>query len=272
VQRIRLRRDAARVTNPSSGASLAVRVVSGESDQPRAGLILIPGGLSPGSDYFGVTKISERFARAGYATVEFDPDGRGDSGGSEDCNGPAQQDGLAAIINYAAGLAIVDPARIVVASFCYGLALAVGMLARHPALPVRLLVDWEGPAWRDEIKKLAPFRERRIEDPRGADAWWREREPAELLPGVAVPYQRVQSNPDHAQASVEHALELLRLATMPKHGGEGKSPWTRLNGNPPNRVFSADDRVSYLPAVAAEIVVLPYLLELVPPEGRPHLP
>jgi pimeloyl-ACP methyl ester carboxylesterase len=272
VQRIRLRRDAARVPNPATEASLAVRVVYGESDRRRPGLVLVPGSLSPGSDYFGVTGITERFARAGYAAVEFDPDGRGDSGGSEDCNGPAQQDGLAAIISYAATSSVVDPSRIVVACFCYGLALAVGTLARHPELPVRLLVDWEGPAWRDEIKRLAPFRDRRIEDLRGEDAWWREREPAELLPSVAVPYQRVQSDPDHAQASVEHALELLRLATTPEHRGEGRSPWTRLNGNPVNRVFGEGEHVSYLPAVAAEIAVLPYLLELVPAEGQPRLP
>jgi pimeloyl-ACP methyl ester carboxylesterase len=260
------------VINPSTAASLATRVIYVESDQPRPGLILVPGGLSPGSDYFGATGISERFARAGYAAVEFDVDGRGDSGGSEDCNGPDQQDGLAAIISYAAGLSFVEPTRIVIACFCYGLALAVGTLVRHPELHVRLLVDWEGPAWRDEIKRLAPFRDRHIEDPRGEDAWWREREPAELLPSVAVPYQRVQSDPDHAQASVEHALELLRLATRPEHDGDGRSPWTRLNGNPANQVFGEGQRVSYLPAVAAEIAVLPYLLELLPPEGRPHLP
>jgi dienelactone hydrolase len=260
------------VTNPTTEASLAVRVLYGEWEMPHPALVLVPGALSPGSDYFGATGITERFARAGYAAVEFDPDGRGDSGGAEDCNGPLQQDGLAAVIHYAAGLPMVDPARIVVATFCYGLTLAAGTLACHPELPVRLLVDWEGPAWRDEIKRLAPFRDRKIEDQRGEDAWWHEREPAELVPGVAVPYQRVQSDPDHAQSSVEHALELIQLATLPKYGGQGRSPWTRLNGNPANRVFAARQWVSYLPIVAAEMTVLPYLLELVPPEGRSRLP
>ncbi len=272
MRRLRLRRDAARVTNPTSEASLAVRVVYGESNQPRPGLVLVPGALSPGSDYFGATGITERFARAGYVAVEFDPDGRGDSGGAEDCCGPTQQDGLAAVVDYVRGLPIVDGQRIVIASFCYGLALAVGALTRGLAPRVRLLVDWEGPARRDQIKRLTPFRDRRISDPRGELAWWREREPAEQIAALDVPYQRVQSNPDHAQASLEHALELIGLATAREYGGQGRSPWTRLNGNPPNRIFAAEEEAFFLPAVAAEIAVLPYLLELAPPDGRFHLP
>ncbi len=251
---------------------MAVRVVYGESEQPRPGLVLVPGALSPGSDYFGTTGITERFARAGYIAIEFDPDGRGDSGGAEDCNGPTQQDGLAAVIEFSRGLPIVDSDRILVASFCYGLALAVGTLSRQLAPSVRLLVDWEGPARRDHIKRLAPFRDRRISEPRGEDAWWREREPAQHISALEVAYQRVQSDPDHAQASVGHALELIRLATAEKYGGQGRAPWTRLNGNQPNQVFATEEQAFFLPAVAAEIAVLPYLLELMPPDGRFHLP
>lgn len=260
------------MTNPSTGASLALRMVYAESDLPRPGLILVPGVLSPGSDYFGPTGVTERFARAGYVAVEFDPDGRGDSGGAEAYNGPSQQDGLAAVIDFTAGIPLVDPGRLVVASFCFGLALAVGALARHRDLPVRLLVDWEGPARREQIQRLAPFRNRRIEDRRGEDAWWCEREPAEQISLVTVPYQRVQSDPDHAQPSVDHALELIRLATQPAYGGLGRSPWTRLNGNLPNHVYKDRAEASFLPAVPAEIAVLSYLLELVPPEGQVHLP
>ncbi len=272
MRRPRLRRDTARVSNPATEASLAVRVVHAESDRPLPGLILVPGALSPGSDYFGATGLTERFARAGYAAVEFDPDGRGDSGGSEDCNGPAQQDGLAAVIRFARGLDGLDGDRIVVASFCFGLALAVGALLRHPELPVRLLVDWEGPARREQIRRLTPFRDRRIVDPRGEDMWWQEREPAASIARLEVAYQRVQSDPDHAQASLDHALELIRLATATPHGGAGRAPWTRLNGNQPNQVFATEEAAFFLPAVAAEMVVLPYLLELVPPDGRFHLP
>jgi len=272
VRRPQLRRDAARVTNPATEASLAVRVVRADSDPPRPGLILVPGALSPGSDYFGATGITERFARAGYAAVEFDPDGRGDSGGTEDCNGPAQQDGLAAVIAYASGIPTIDAERIVVVSFCYGLAMVAGAIARHPALPVQLIVDWEAPASRDQIKRLTPFRDRPITDLRGEDVWWREREPAEHASSLKVAYQRVQSDPDHAQASLDHALHLIRLTTASEHGGRGRSRWTRLNGNRPNRVYGDETQPFVLPAVAAEIVVLPYLLELMPPDGRFHLP
>jgi dienelactone hydrolase len=272
VRRPRPRRDAARVTNPATAASLAVRVVYAESERPRPGLILVPGALSPGSDYFGATGLTERFARVGYVAVEFDPDGRGDSGGTEDCNGPGQQAGLAAVIAYASGLPMIDAERIVVVSFCYGLAMVAGALDQHPALPVQLVVDWEAPARREQIKRLTPFRDRRIVDPRGEDAWWREREPAERVSRLTVAYQRVQSDPDHAQASLDHALELIRIITATEHGGAGRSRWTRLNGNCPNRVYGDEAEAFFLPAVAAEIAVLPYLLEVVPPDGRFHLP
>jgi hypothetical protein len=270
--RIRLRRQSTRVTNPVTEASLAVRVVSGDPEQPRPAVILVPGALLAGGDYFSPTGITDRFARAGYAAIDFDADGRGDSGGTEDCNGPAQRAGLATIVQYASTLPVVDPARIVLVSFDYGLALAAGVLASYPGLPVSLLVDWEGPARQEQIKRLAPFRNRHIDDPRGEDAWWQEREPAALLGRIEVPYQRVQSDPDHAHVAVDHAFELIRLTTSGEYGGQGRSPWTRLNGNPPNRVFGEGRRASFLPAVPAEIAVLPYLLELVPPEGRLRLP
>ena len=90
-------------------------------------------------------------ADAGYAVVVFDPDSRGRNGGWEDRGGFIHQDGLAAVGAAAANHLAVDPARIGIASFSYGVTFAAGMLVRHPEPDVRFLIDWEGPADRAAI-------------------------------------------------------------------------------------------------------------------------
>jgi hypothetical protein len=154
-------------------------------------------------------------------------------------------------------------------SFSFGSMMAAGMLARHPELPVRLYVDWEGPALRQHALRilstsdLAPT----AVDPAPAsdDGWWDEREAAPHLRQTSVPYQRVQSAPDHAQAHQDHARLMIQSATSIDHGGSGSSPWTRLNGLQPNRLYDSGFEPEWLPSVAAEVAVFTYLVELLPP-------
>jgi pimeloyl-ACP methyl ester carboxylesterase len=226
--------------------------------------VLAPGGVSAGAEYFGASGVAERYARRGYCVVVFDPDGRGRSEGQEALNGFAQQDGLAAVVRWAAAQPGVAPGGLVLASFSYGATLAVGALARHPDLPVRLLIDWEGPALRAHIARLPgawAYDAERMAD----DQWWAEREAAGLIDRVQVPYQRVQGAPDHAQPDPEHALLMVRRALSRAFGGEGCAPWVRLNGNPPNRRWGEGSQPHWLPALPAEVAVLPYLVELAPP-------
>lgn len=253
------------VTNPTSEVGLAVRVTALPIGGARRALILVPGSLASGDLYFGVSGIAERLARRGYVVVDFDPDGRGASGGSEDYNGFVHQDGLAAVIVAAAELSEVDAHRVTLVSFCYGATMAVGALARHPALPVHLFVDWEGPALREHVRRASSHQDWPISCQLMDEDWWRDREAAALVRQISVPYQRVQSSPDHVQEDPTHALAMVRNATSRVYRGDGASPWTRINGNPPNQSYSLELQPSWLPRLPAEIAVLPYLLELAPP-------
>jgi pimeloyl-ACP methyl ester carboxylesterase len=259
-------------TNPTSGAQIAVSVTAPQDATKPPLLILVPGGLSAGSLSFGVSGIADRYAQRGYAVLSFDADGRGGSDGIEDYGGPVHQDALAAVITLGANLPDVDVDRIGLVSFGLGAAMAAGALARHPALPIRLYVDWEGPALRQHVEREL---ERElwklgIDPPASCadDDWWRQREPARFLPQVSPAYQRVQGAPDHAQADPGHALKMIRCATATVHGGEGQSRWTRLNGNPPNHTFGPGEHQPWwLPSLPAEIAVFAYLVELLPPSG-----
>jgi len=147
--------------------------------------------------------------------------------------------------------------------------MAAGMLAHHPELPVRLYVDWEGPALRQHALRILATADTStaITGPAEAtnDDWWMEREAAPHLRQIAVRYQRVQSAPDHAQRHQDHARLMIQSATSAEHGGNGRTPWTRLNGNQPNRLYESGFEPEWLPSLPAEIAVFTYLVELLPP-------
>lgn len=141
-----------RVTNPSSGSQLYVLVVNAQDwdGSPLPTIVIVPGGLGEGSSYAGEKRTAQKIAGEGYTVVVFDPDGRGNSEGTEDKNGHIQQDGLAAVVEAITTNPRVDPDRIGMLSYSFGITMASGALARHPDLPVRFLIDWEGPANRED--------------------------------------------------------------------------------------------------------------------------
>jgi pimeloyl-ACP methyl ester carboxylesterase len=257
------------VPNPTSGIPLATFVVAPRDAGRRPLLVLVPGGISAGSLSFGVSGIADRYARRGYTVVYFDPDGRGASDGEEAHGGFVHQDGLAAVVETAITLPAVDPERVALVSFSLGGVIAAGMLARHPDLPVRFYVDWEGPALRQHNRRILATQGAELAaDHPGAlddDSWWDEREAARFMRQVAVPYQRVQSYPDHAQIHLDHARTMMRSATAVIYGGEGRAAWTRLNGNERNRLYDAGFEPRWLHVLPAEVAVYAYLVELLPP-------
>ena len=263
--------DAARygVTNPTSGASLLVQVVhpQGYTAGRLPALVLIPGGRGDSSGFLKSTPVgseAQQLADRGFAVVVFDPDGRGESGGTEDDNGFIHQDGLAEIIRWAATLSEVDASRIGLVSYSYGVTMATGALARYPDLLVLFYLDWEGPANRNDTggcdaDKLGHLQGSPCDD----EAFWSEREASTFILSIDVPYLRLQSRVDHVQPDIDHALLLIANATAEEYGGHGRSPWTRLNDLAPNRVYTAQTP-PWLPArdLNLQVAVGDYALEL----------
>jgi len=232
--------------------------------------------------------VGTALARAGLVVVSFNAEGRVGgrldrrSGGVLDYSGERDQDGLATVIRYAAGLRGVDPAHIGIASVSFGLVAAVGCLARHPGLPVRWLVDEEGPAdavsallygWRLADIGERPDRAQKALDlfgrplPRvGASTetltFWAGREPVRSIGRIGVPYLRLQAELDHVQppGEPEHiaTFELPPAWWQGKHAVDlnnaavaGGLPWVRVNlpaqGNPVGAVYSEARRPTWLP-------------------------
>ena len=231
------------VTNPTSGARLYVRVIQplGWDRGALPALVAIPGGTGDSSDFLGPPDRVQGIADGGFAVIVFDPDGRGRSEGEEDQNGYTHQDGLAEIVRFVAALPEVDEMQIGMVSWSYGVTMAAGALARHPDLPVRFLIDWEGPANRDDTGGCGDDAVGHLQGhPCDDEDFWREREASIFALDLRVPYQRLQSAKDHAQPDNDHAVLMINNATDEAYGGHGKAPWTRLNDLEPNTVYTVD--------------------------------
>jgi hypothetical protein len=270
------------VRNPTSGVDLYCHVHRPAGFEPGIsypGLVLVPGGSSDGSD-FDASGRAQKYADLGFIVLHFDPDGRGRStaGGSyteEDYDGFLQQDGLHAVLRYLVDLPETDDANIGVLSMSYGITMAAGALARHAHDPgVKFLIDWEGPANRDDTARPHGH----VDHDPADDGWWREREASAFLGQFQGYYLRVQSAADHVQPDNDHAILLANLATHARHGGGGRSTWTRVNSaagvtaNAPNVVYSATEPPEWIPeGVPVEPLLEEYLLELaaMPPVAGP---
>lgn len=252
------------ITNPASGAQLYMRVIRPQiwGGEALPTLILIPGGNSDSSDFFTPPQNqAQRIADAGFVVVVFDPDGRGQSEGQEDYGGFVHQDGLAAVIQQAATLPEVDPLSIGLVSYSYGITMASGSLARHPDLPVMFLIDWEGPAGRNDtggcdanhIGHLTGIGEC------GDESFWSQREALTFISQLNVPYQRIQSEEDHAQPDNTHAVAMINAAV------NGGAPWVRLNDLEPNQTYDLGTPPAMLPEELdkqRDELVIRYTMEL----------
>ncbi len=219
------------MTNPISGAKLAVYLSLPEGDGPFPALVVMPAGLVSGAeqaqDYLDV------FTDAGIAVVRWDPDGRGNSTGEEDKGGEIHQAGLRQAVTWAiANEKIIDD-KVGLLSFSYGVTAATAVLAKdNPG--ARFLIDWEGPAsrtWTGCGEDNRPAASKKsCED----EAYWQSREASVFIRSADVPYLRIQSANDHVHGTDRGlALEMVENAMA------GSSGWVRLNDNPPNT--PADD-------------------------------
>jgi pimeloyl-ACP methyl ester carboxylesterase len=229
------------ISNPTSGARLFVQVLypGNWSGEELPTLVLIPGGagtIDPAK--------ARRIVGHGFIVVFFDPDGRGASEGQEDLDGHIHQDGLTSVVQATPSIPGVDANRIGLVSFSYGVTMASGALARHADMPVRFLIDWEGPADRyDTTVGCTP--NQRIDFPDCSDdAAWSQREALTFIARVRVPYQRLQSETDHVQPDVSHAIDMVNAAV------QGAAPWVRLNGLQPNQTYDPGNPPAMLPEKA----------------------
>jgi pimeloyl-ACP methyl ester carboxylesterase len=254
--------DAYWVENLTSQAHLFVQVIHPQDwdGSMLPALVLVPGGAADSSRFVRSTarapSQAQQIANAGFVVVVFDPDGRGRSGGVDDDDGYTQQDGLAAVIEFAARVGLV--------SYSYGVTMATGALARYPALPVLFYIDWEGPANRNDTggcneDNVGHLKSHSCND----EDYWQEREASTFALQLPVPYQRLQAAQDHVQPDTEHALLMIANATAEEYGGHGIAPWTRLNELLPNTVYdSAEPPAMPSKERTLEPLVIRYVLEL----------
>ncbi|MCP4809061.1 MAG: hypothetical protein GY913_13410 [Proteobacteria bacterium] len=198
-------------------------------------VVLCPGTNDAGAVFDGWTQPlnAEELARKGYVVVHFDPAGRGASWGEEDYGGPEHQDDLEAVLAFTLGQSDVQEVGVV--SISLGLAMAAGALAQTE-LPVRFLIDWEGPCDREIICAggdiMVPALGHGLDD----DTYWHPREATRHVGALRCPYVRFQSERDHAQpGEFRHAHRMIQAAAA------GTLPWFQLNEHGRNEVPQAPD-------------------------------
>ncbi|MFC2095776.1 alpha/beta hydrolase family protein [Candidatus Bipolaricaulota bacterium] len=261
-------------------------------------VVLVPGGINPGRmEVHG--QEAKLLAEAGMVVVCFNAEGRVDtrnlddlrSEGEEDFNGFRHQDGLANVIRYVMALDFVDMANIGIKSQSYGITMAAGCAGRYPGLPIKYLVDGEGPPSSyvtchgprflgGDVQKyntvvgifgrLAVWQDGSQEN---LD-WWYEREALNFIGHYTGRYLRLQATWDHAQPP-ENAEQIARYHHPDGWTGggpawwhnkhttdivnaavEGGVPWVRVNLSPQhnavNATYDADHSPVFLPGRLAD--------------------
>jgi hypothetical protein len=264
-------------------------------NQSFAAVIMIPGGINPGRlDAKGTE--AKMLADSGMVVVCFNAEGRVSnhlddipSEGSEDFNGFRQQDALATILQYVISLKYVIPNNVGIRTRSYGITMAAGCVARHPEIPVKYIVDGEGPSnsfvtvhepWalfsqpshqyhykyeqvRNILGHYSIYRDSSLEN----KAFWAEREADKFIGKFRGNYLRLQAQWDHSQPPSnpnevpmfhqppiwwqgKHTAEMVNAAIT------GGVPWVRVNlhehGNQINATYDAQNQPVYLPGELAE--------------------
>jgi hypothetical protein len=206
------------------------------------------------------------------------------SDGQEDYNGFRNQDTLAEVFEYALDLNYVMADNIGLWSQSYGIAMAAGCAARHPELPIKYIVDGEGPScsfvtvhepWALLTDASHPFhgKYRTVRDILGHYstardpspenlAFWDEREAIRFISDFGGRYVRLQAQWDHSQppsraeevgwfneGSIwypwKHTCDMANAAVA------GGVPWVRVNlpeqNNPVNATWDYHNRPVPLP-------------------------
>ncbi len=229
-----------RVENPSGSSTLYAKLYlpADSASEALPTVILIPGGSGNSAEFTKPgPKNAQNLADKGFAVAVFDPDGRGKSTGEEDYDGFIQQDGLKAVIESVAELPEVDPDKIGLASFSFGITMASGVLARYPDLPIRFLFDWEGPANRDDTGGCDELKLGHLDDVAtcGDETFWAEHEASTFIGDIQVPYWRIQTEADHVQPDYNHTMVMINAALT------GGNPAVYLNESQVTKALSTDN-------------------------------
>jgi hypothetical protein len=246
-----------------NGNQIGIRIMKPDGDGPFPVLIGVAGG--DGMYAFNQLELPDRLREQGIMTVDFAPQGRGNSEGQDNFHGKIHQDDLKAVVDFVSQLSFVQQDNIGVISFSYGVVLATGALSRYPKMPIAFLIDWEGPScpgkdikrgiennepWAINMITLLTGKEEMIAEEYGAfeihggaisdEDYWIERDASRFAKDLPCPYLRVQFAIDHAQGPYKyHMMEIINAAT------EHSNQWTRCNDNPANIVYSEDELSKY---------------------------
>jgi hypothetical protein len=255
-------------------------------------VVLVPGGINPGRmEAYGQT--ARALSEAGMVVVTFNAEGRVDSSpddirseGAEDNNGFRHQDSLCELVLYTIQLPYVITENVGIKTQSFGIAMGAGCAGRHPEIPIKYLVDGEGPPNSfvtchepralDEdpsndkheivygiLNHYSTYRDPSTEN----QAFWEEREAERFIGSFRGRYLRLQAEWDHSQppdneAEIatfhlpplwwrnKHTTDIVNLAV------EGGVPWVRVNlpeqGNAVNATFDMDNPPVYLPGMLAD--------------------
>lgn len=260
-----------------------------------AAVVMVPGGTGAGRLMAQGTE-AKMLAESGMVVVCFNAEGRvsdrpGDiaSEGTEDFNGFRHQDGLARIVQYVMGLDYVVADNVGISTQSYGIAMAAGCAGRYPELPIKYIVDGEGPSnsfvtahepwalytppshprhntYKQVYERFGHYSVYRDPSPEN-QAFWAEREADRFIGAFRGRYLRLQAQWDHAQPPSEPA-EIPMFHQPPmwwqnKHAADmvnaavsGGVPWVRVNlpeqGNPVNATYDAENQPVYLPGKLAD--------------------
>jgi hypothetical protein len=255
-------------------------------------VILVPGGINPGRmEAYGAE--AKLISEAGMVVITFNAEGRVDespddirSQGSEDYNGFRHQDSLCDLVRYTIQLPYVIPTNVGIKSQSYGITMAAGCAGRHPDLPIKYIVDGEGPpnsfvtcheprALDDDPSNdkhetvlgiLGHYSTHRDASPENI-AFWEEREADRFIGDFRGRYLRLQAEWDHSQPPEipneiptfhlpplwwqnKHTTDIVNIAV------EGGVPWVRVNlpeqGNQVNAVYDLEHPPTYLPGLLAD--------------------
>lgn len=225
----------------TAGYQLSAAITRVAGAPPQHGLVINPGihqGRAEVEGYGAVVNARE-CAQLGYTVLTFDPAGRGKSWGEEDYGGPEHQDDLRIAIKHLLSSHHVA-GKVGVLSLSLGIASSAAALVRWPdELPVRWLVDWEGPCDREIITSggtiLVPAAGHALTD----DAYWHPREATRHVGQLRCGYVRLQALPDHAQPQeTRHAQRMIAAAKA------GSVPWFQLNDHPRGEAPARPDWVA----------------------------
>lgn len=252
-----------------------------------AAVIYVPGGINPGR-LWSLGQEASVLAKAGMVVLSFNAEGRVDdsgedirSEGAEDYNGFRNQDGLLALVRFAADLDCVDEENIGIYSKSFGIAMAAGCGGRHPEAPIKYLVDAEGPPnsfvachepWaldddplndrHDIAEDILGHYSTHRDSSRANATFWSQREADRFIGDFRGRYLRLQAQWDHAQPPRnESEIGTFRLPPLWWHNkhttdivnravDEGV-PWVRVNlpdqGNSPGARYEIDNPPVYIP-------------------------